>query len=764
MQVKKRDGRIVDFDNHRIYQAIEKAFKEIHRDYTSSMIKTLTADICLTLPCIKIVDIEIVQDVVEKILMKNSYYDVAKAYILYRQKRTELRQIKPDLNAVADYIHAAKYARYLPAKHRRETYHETIERVEKMHREKYPGIAEEITLMFKYVHDKYVLPSMRSMQFAGEAIRRRNARMYNCTFTLVDRPRVFGEILYLLLCGCGVGYSVQKQHVTKLPMLKEIDLNLSYFHKIEDSIEGWADAANALIDSFLRGYHIEFDFGQIRPPGSVLNSGGKAPGHVSLKNALEATRQILLNSQGRRLKPIECHDIICHLSKAVLAGGIRRSSLISLFSLDDEDMLYCKDKTNFDFQLKNTQRTLANNSVVLNKDKCTYSDFIRIRYINKTNFGDPGFVFLDDFDTGINPCGEIGINPKFGDETGFGFCNLVEINAAKCKNEYEFFNACKAASFIATLQAGYIDFDYLGTVTETIARRDALIGVSITGMMDSPWIFDKQILTTGAEIVKETNKTTAQTIGIQHAARCTCVKPSGTASLELGCVASGIHPHHSKRYFRRIIANPLEPVVQFFRKFNPQMIEKKPNGDLCITFPVKTDGLTINNVSMKDFLDKVFLAYENWVIPGHNSGQTHNVSCTLAVNDEEWNEAFDYIWKNKNKLSSMTFLPKQSDKEIPFCPREAVTTVKDMAQFDSLVKNYKPVDYTKMIEDEDLTVKDAACNSDHCELGLDYCTGMGLRVFQGQFDQEKVKSFSVDELKFVFYRQEDGYFIAKRIR
>lgn len=764
MQVKKRDGRIVDFDADRILKAMKGAFVELNIDpIVGGILDALTTKVIKFLPVIKIIDIEMIQDTVEKILMEAGYYDVAKAYILYRQKRNELRQIEPDLNAISDYIHCAKYARYIPTEKRRETYHETIKRVETMHKKKYPHLTEEIGEAFRFVHNKYVLPSMRSMQFGGEAIEKRNARMYNCSFTLIDRPRVFGDILYLLLCGCGVGYSVQKQHVANLPLLKEIDFNLTYFHNAKDSIEGWADAMNALMDAFLRGYHIEFDFEGIRPPGSILNSGGKAPGHISLKEALEATRRILLCAQGRKLKPIECHDIICHLSKAVLAGGIRRSSLIALFSADDDDMLYCKDKANFDFQLKNTQRALANNSVVLDKKKCTLSDFVRIRHLNKVNLGDPGFVFLEDFDTGTNPCGEIGINPKLGDETGFGFCNLVEVNAAKCKNCEEFFEACQMASFIATLQAGYMNLPYLGEVTEEIIHRDALIGVSITGMMDNPWIFDLNYLECGAAIVMDVNAATAKKIGINPAMRCTCIKPSGTASLELGCIGSGIHPHHSKQYFRRIIANPLEPVVQYFRKFNPQMVETKPNGDLCITFPVKTNGLTVNDISTKDFLDRVFQVYENWILPGHRHGQTHNVSCTLVVDEQEWDEAFNYIWEHRDKVGSMTFLPKQSDKEIPFCPRESVTTVKDIAQFDSLVKSYKPIDYSKMTEEEDVTVKDAACSSDHCELGLDFCSGIGLRVFQGEFDS-LIEKFKFQGLTFVLYKQKNGWFIAKRIK
>jgi ribonucleoside-diphosphate reductase alpha chain len=790
MQVKKRDGRIIDYDRDRIGMAIKKAFFEVKGEVHPETIGELTSMVEeileISYSSTDIVDIEFIQDTVENVLMDADHHDVAKAYILYRQKRTDLRQIEPNPTAISDYIHAAKYARWTPKLKRRETFHEAIKRVETMHKKKYPDLAADIGNAFQLVHDKFALPSMRSMQFGGEAIETRNARMYNCSFTLIDRSRVFSEILYLLLCGCGVGYSVQKQHVARLPLLKEIDFNLTLFHDVEDSIEGWADAMNALMKSFLRGYHIEFNFERIRPPGAILNSGGKAPGHTSLKESLEATRQILSAAQGRKLKTIECHDIICHLSKAVLAGGIRRSSLIALFSLEDDDMLYCKDKANFDFQSKNSQRALANNSVVLSRKNCTHSDFMRLQHLNKTNLGDPGFVFLDDFDTGTNPCGEIGIDPvlrmtddNYSEEvgywmkefsggywqckTGFGFCNLVEINAAKCEDPNDFYRACRAAGFIATLQTGYMKFPYLGEVTEKIVERDALIGVSITGIMDAPWIFDGCYLELGAGIVKTTNEETAKRIGINPAKRCTCVKPSGTASLELGCVGSGIHPHHAKKYFRRVIANPLEPVVQYFKQINPQMVDTMPGGDLCITFPVSTNGITIDEISTENFLDKIFQVYRRWILPGHNEGQTHNVSCTLVIDEHDWAKTFDCIWVNRDKISSMTFLPKQSDKEIPFCPREAVTTAKDVAQFESLVRDYNPVDYSKMIENEDVTVKDSACSGATCNIGLDFCSGEGLRIFEGVFDSG-IKNFTVHGLTFTLYKQMSGGYIARRIQ
>jgi ribonucleoside-diphosphate reductase alpha chain len=808
MQVRKRDGRVVDFDRSRIGNAIRKAFLDVKPSVHPEILGELTTMVEERLPVVAIIDIENIQDVVEQVLMESSHFEVAKAFILWRQERFERRKLEPDPNAIADYIHAAKYAQYLPEKIRRETFHETIDRVEAMHIKKYPKLQTEIRDAFRFVHDKRVLPSMRSMQFGGRAIEKRNARLYNCSFTLIDRPRVFSEIMYLLLCGCGVGYSVQTPHVDRLPKMKEIDTKLTLFHSVEDSIEGWADAVDALMNSFLRGYNIEFNFDGIRPPGSVLNSGGKAPGHVSLKESLEEMRKILLGSQGRQLRTVECHDIICHLSKAVLAGGIRRSSLIAIFSMSDEDMLYCKDKSNFDFQFKNTQRALANNSVAIRRDSNDFPQFLRLKHINKTNFGDPGFVFLDDFNTGVNPCGEILIDPVLANhvdswsepgpytkksgawaessdeekegatyyQTGFGFCNLVEVNVAKCENEQDFYEACAMASFIATLQSGYTNFPYLGNVTEQIVRRDALIGVSLTGMMDNSWIFEQdKFLEKGARIVKKTNEEVALKIEINPARRCTCIKPSGTASLELGGVSSGIHPHHSKRYFRRVIANPLEPVAQYFKKHNSHMVETMPNGDWCITFPMKTNGITLDDITAKDFLDRVFHTYCHWIRIDDSQRLTHNISCTLAVTSEEWDWAFQHVWENKDKVGSLTFLPKTSDKEIPFCPREAVTTKKDVAEYESLVDNYVPVDYSAMQEDEDLTVKDSACSGDACVIDTSFCSGEGLRVFEGKFS-DRNDTYTDDPnsdsnnnffyhsgLMFELFKQEEGWYIVRRV-
>lgn len=722
MEVQKRDGRTVEFNLDKITGAMRKAFLACQMAPDEMVLLQLTYEVCNQLGDVPSVSIESIQDAVEQVLMRH-HPTVAKAYIIYREHRASIRGFKPDPNAIADYIHSSKYARYRPALQRRESFAETVARVEAMHMKKFPNLAREIEVAFDFVRNKKVLPSMRSMQFAGPSIEQHNARMYNCCYTLVDRPRVFGEILYLLLCGCGVGFSVQKQHVAKLPPLKVMDPTRVCHFPIPDNIEGWADALNLLITGAIEGFHIEFSYGLIRPVGSPLSSGGRAPGHLSLKENLEYIREVLLLAQGRHLRPIECYDIICFTADAVLSGGIRRSSCIALFSYDDEEMRHSKDPANFNFITKNYQRSLANNSVAFLRTEVTREQFMDVMDQNRRSYGEPGFVFLNDLDMGVNPCGEIILNPTTDHGTGFGFCNLVEVNAAAMKDRIDFHESCLAASFIATLQAAYTSFNYLGPESKEIAERDALIGVSITGIMDSPWIVDEGILNLGAKIVEEGNAKYAREIGIRPAARHTCIKPSGTASLELGCVASGIHPHHSKRYFRRVTANPNEPVAKLFRKVNPHMVEVKPNGDWCITFPVKTAGITLNDITQEEFLSTIIDVHQWWI-------RGHNISATMVVTD--WN-ILESVWANRDKLSSMTFLPEMSDKGIPYCPREAVIDEHDIVVWGDLIRRYKPVDYNTLVEDADTTTlnQEAACSGGSCEIERHVDVPMGRQVFLG---------------------------------
>lgn len=724
MQVTKRDGRVEEYDVEKISKAISKAIiaTDVYLMDKSVWICSLVDHQLQQINTgVNPLDVDQIHDEVERQLMKWDT-NVAKVYILYRARHQSLPI--PDPNMIGDYIHPAKYARYEYAIDRLETYSETVSRVTSMHVKKFPDYGEAIIKVFDDVHTKHCLPSMRSMQFAGAAIEQNNERMYNCSFTHINRPEVFEHALYLLLCGCGVGYSVQKQHVDKLPELKTINRRSVVHWTVKDCIEGWGEALRVLIFSYaypeLSGY-VEFDYSDIRPEGSPLKtSGGVAPGHLPMKAMLENVRRVLDGAQGRKLRPIECHDIMCYIAECVLAGGIRRSSLIALFSKDDDEMLFCKTyMTEFQQGKINAQRALANISVVLRRN-CDKQDFLRVMKVNRWSHGEPGFFFCEDEDWGCNPCGEIMLYPKLRvdliggqtparecEQTGFAFCNLTEINAAKCKTKAEFLKAAESAAAIGTLQATYTNFPYLGKVSEEIAKRDALIGVSITGIQDNPKCIEWMVEAKSRVI--EINGQWAAKLGINKAIRTTCVKPSGTASLELGCVASGIHYHHAERYFRRIIANPNEAVARYFRSVNPHMVEEMPNGDWCITFPVCAPR---GAPTMKDYLPCVFLGqifdvYDLWI-------DGHNISSTVVFEDKDWDNILDAVWSNRTRIAAMTFLPATSDKQIPFMPREAVETEADEVRWKNLVDKHKVVDYTKMKGGEGVSFE-KGCDSEGCE-------------------------------------------------
>ena len=743
MRVVKRDGSLQKFSVKKIKRALVMAFTESGEILPNlNPLVNSVSDVLLQEP--DDIGIESIQDAVEQVLMDSGHAKIAKAFILYREHRrlARDRRLEPDNSALADYIHAAKYARYLPAIGRREIYSETVDRVVEMHKKRWPEHQELISGAFDHVYSRHVLPSMRSMQFGGAAIEASNARMYNCAFTLIDRLDSFSHSFYLLLCGCGVGYSVQWCHIDRLPVVA-IQTSQVTHHRIGDSVEGWAEALKELIEAAYCGNYVEFDYSQIRPEGSDLEtSGGKAPGHLPLKKMLEQVRGLLYVAAGRKLRPIECHDILCYIAEAVLSGGIRRSSLISLFSADDTEMLYAKAKGNFrpangnDPGL-NSHRQMANNSAVLIRDTVNRAIFDRIITVAKENYGDPGFFFTEHEDYGTNPCGEIGLNPtiQMGDdnrrdgvstikETGFSFCNLCEINGALCHTPEDFYASCHAASVIGTLQCCYSDFPYLGRVSEAIAARDRLLGVGIMGICNSPDLFLNQgeVLEHGVEIVKSTNKVIAKLLCINTAARLTTVKPGGTAPLEAShdvLVSSGIHPHHSRRFFRRVTANPNEAVAKEYKRVNPHQIDIKPDGDWSIIFPqqVPEGAITVKEQSAADFIKTVFHLYNHWVKPGTNRNDlTHNVSATVTLRVGE--SVLGEIWANRNNLAALSFAPYLLDTIFPFAPRQAVNGPKDEALWNDLIDNYTPVDWLLFKEESDGTKhsQEPACAGGICDL------------------------------------------------
>lgn len=762
MFIIKRDGSRQKFNVEKIERAIVLAFHSQNQDTKpASQLALDVGESCSTYCNVNKtseISIEQVQSFVEDHLIQAGHCAVSKAYILYRDQRAKLRnqRLKPDNMILADYIHRAKYARVIDG--HRESYTETCNRVINMHRDKFLT-HENGTEIYRTLNDiqdfmlaKRILPSMRSMQFGGEGILKNHARMYNCSFTHINRPEVFGQIFYLLLCGCGVGFSVQWQHVNQLPMVLYINKKRVHHHVIEDTIEGWGDAITALCSSYFSlasdikgGTSVEFSYHKIRPEGSPLKTtGGLAPGHIPLKVCLEKVREIFHRAQGRQLRPIECHDIICHIADAVLAGGIRRSSLISLFSVNDTEMLYCKTPGVFDYNGTNSQRQMANNSAVILRSDVDRSSFDRLMQLTRS-YGEPGFYFTDDLDYGTNPCGEIGLNPVLEYEVlppsdkrmctevkkyvGFSFCNLTEINGALIKTPEDFIECAKVAAALGTLQASYTDFPYLGgpnNITERIVRREALLGVGITGMMDSPDVcFNAEVQRAAALAAVEENKRVAALLGIRPAARVTTVKPSGTTSLELGCIGSGIHPQHARRYFRRVTANPNEPVAKFFKQYNPHMVEVKPNGDWSICFPIEVsaEATTIKSIDEFEFIERVFSTYENWIKPGtadqqSSPGLTHNVSNTVAYKEENLEKVIDLIWQNRGRITAMSFVPLMLDKGIPFIPREEVVTAADEAKWNMLIENFKPVPWDTLEETGtgENRVLDAACAGGKCEI------------------------------------------------
>lgn len=733
--VRKRDGKTEQpFDPMKVEKAIRGAWREVEGLVDEEELRRVSNFALASLES-GVAEVERVQDAIEIALMRSRKYEIAKAFILYRHQRSEVRaeRSKPNPTALSEYIHASKYARYIPELQRREVFEETIDRVEGMHLKKFaylPDLLPDIRKAFGFVRNKQVLPSMRAMQFGGIAVEANHNRLYNCSASPVDRPRVFAEALFLLLCGCGIGYSVQFEHVEKLPQLADkIDIKNVIHHVIADTIEGWADAADALINSYIEGSYVEFSYHLIRAAGTPLKtSGGRAPGHMGLKKSLDLIRGVLNGALGRKLRPIECHKIMCLEADAVLSGGIRRAASICLFSLEDGEMMNCKsDRSWFE---KEPWFQNANNSVVVLRTEAKEAQFKRI-FGQTRQFGEPGILFVNDSNHLTNPCGEIGLDPalelKDGSKvSGWAMCNLCEINAAKLTSLEEFLEAAWAATLIGTLQASYTDMPYLGPITEEIVRRDALLGIGMTGMQDAPQIScnpEYQRIVAGK--VVEWNAKWAALIGINPAIRTTCVKPAGTTSLVISGVGSGIHPHHARRYIRRVTADELEIVFQLFKSANPTFCVKQPSGKWSVEFPIEApEGATLRaELTARKFMDIVKSTQQNWVLPGTTKesaspGLRHNVSNTITVRKHEWGEVADYLWENREFFTGISLLGDDGDQVYPFAPFEEVKTSEQERRWNELASGYNPIDYYSSYESEDGTQlsSEPACAGGSCSI------------------------------------------------
>ena len=602
-----------------------------------------------------------------------------------------------------------KYARYLEKEKRRETWEEIVTRNKDMHIKKYPELGEEIEEAYTYVYAKKVLPSMRSMQFGGKPIEVAPNRIYNCAFLPVDDWLSFPETMFLLLGGTGVGFSVQKHHVEKLPEILKPSGKKTKRFLVADSIEGWADAAKALIKSYFFGStRRRFDFSDIRPKGTKLvTSGGKAPGPQPLRECLVKIEGILQEKEsGDKLRPIEVHDIVCHIADAVLAGGIRRAALISLFSADDEEMLAAKTGNWWE---ENPQRGRANNSVVLLRHRISKDYFMNLwERVRASGCGEPGFYFSNDKDWGTNPCCEIALRP-------YQFCNLTEVNTSDLETQEEYNNRVKAATFIGTLQAGYTDFHYLREVWQKQTEKEALIGVSMTGIASGRVL--ELDMTKAAQAVKRENARVAKAIGIKSAARCTTVKPAGTTSLTLG-TSSGIHPWHNEHYIRRIRVGKNESIYTYLLIHHPELVEDeyfRPYDTAVISVPQKAPEFAITRKeSALQLLKRIKHVTKEWVEPGTRRGQnTHNISATLSIRNDEWTDVGDWMWENRECYNGLAVLPfdEHTYKQSPFeeCSKEKYQVLYDALQ---------EVDLTQVIEFEDNTDLhgELACSAGSCEL------------------------------------------------
>ncbi len=602
-----------------------------------------------------------------------------------------------------------KYAKYVREENRRETWEELVDRNKKMHLKKFPELKEQIDWAYEFVYDKKVVPSMRSMQFAGKPIEISPNRLFNCAYTPMDDWRAFHEIMFLLLGGSGVGFSVQNHHIEQLPEIRKPNKNRNRRYLIGDSIEGWADAVKALMKYyFFGGSNLKFDFSDIRPKGAELvTSGGKAPGPQPLKECLVKIKGMLEEKEnGDQLTSIEVHDIVCHIADAVLAGGIRRAALISLFSADDGDMLSAKAGHWWEH---NPQRGRANNSAVLARSKITREFFMDLgERIEASNAGEPGVFFTNDKDVGTNPCCEISLKAN-------QFCNLTEVNVSNVVSQEDLNDRVRAATIIGTLQATYTDFHYLRPVWQRTTEKEALLGVSLTGIA-SKRIFDFD-LKEAAKKAKMLNEQLSAELGINPAARITCVKPSGTSSLVLG-TSSGIHAWHSPYYIRRIRVGKNEAIYSYLSEHHPELVEDEyfsPHDTAVIQVPQKAPAEAIYRTeSPIDLLERIKYINRNWIQPGHRNGMNkHNISATISIKPEEWIEVFNWMWDNRDCYNGISLLPYDGGSYIQ-APFEECTEEKYNEMFDSLTK----VNLKSIIEHTDNTdlKGEVACSGGSCEI------------------------------------------------
>jgi ribonucleoside-triphosphate reductase (thioredoxin) len=613
------------------------------------------------------------------------------------------------LEALSKITIFSKYAKYIPELKRRETWDEIVDRYENMMVKKYPNLEVQIKDSATFIRKKKVLPSMRALQFAGPAAEVNNSRIYNCCFLPIDSVHSFSETMFLLLGGTGVGYSVQKHHVDQLPTIIKHERYKNRNWLIEDSIMGWADAVKVLMKFYFEGgLKPKFDFRAIRHKGArLVTAGGKAPGPEPLKICLAHIDAIMERKEnGSKLTPLECHDILCHIANSVLAGGIRRSAMIALFSHDDEEMITCKYGNWWEL---NEQRGRANNSAVLERGTVGEEEFQALwKRIEASGSGEPGIYWTNNKDWGTNPCCEIALRP-------YQFCNLCEVNVSDVTCQEDLNDRVTAAAFFGTLQAGFTDFHYLRDVWKMTTFRDALLGIGMTGIASGEVL--QYNLEVAAKIAVKTNQLISEAIGTNEAARVTCIKPSGTTSLVLG-TASGIHAWHAPHYLRTMRFNKTEDLALYLEINHPELCEDdvlRPKDTVCVRIPVKApEGSILRTETAIDTLERVKKFSTDWIKPGHVEGDnTHNVSATISVREGEWETVGAWMWENRETYNGLSVLPAfdHTYKQAPF---EDITE----EEYNTRINTLKAIDLTKVMEMDDTVDfgQVAACAGGACEI------------------------------------------------
>lgn len=756
-KVEKRDGRLVAFDFDKIAHAVEMAMLEAgeggHEDavlvahQVAGELSRFAKKYKSFLPTV-----EGMQDSVEKYLILNDYVKTAKAYILYRDKRAQLRAAHIEIpehvkklaeeskkyfadNILGEFVYLRTYAKWIPEEGRRETWVETVDRYVAFMRENLGTklTEKEYAEVRMGILKQEVMPSMRLMQFAGEAARRCNACAYNCTFIAPVALTDFAEIMYLSMQGCGVGFAVESQNVEQLPQIKKQTGEKLAAHVIADSKEGWCDALTFGVKTWYDGKDVTFDPSLVRPAGARLKTmGGKASGPEPLMSLLAFAREKILARAGRRLRPIDVHDIICKIGECVVAGGVRRTAMISLSDLDDTEM---RDAKKGQFYMTDPHRSVANNSAVYEVQP-TNAELMdewvalmksgsgergifnrgalavtfpkrRTDYFKKVGFiGEDGVVRGS---IGTNPCAEIILQSK-------QFCNLSEVIARAADTEASLLRKARLAAILGTYQSTLTKFNYISKDWEKHCADERLLGVSITGQWDSPVARQPETMRKVRDAAVKTNALYAKRFGVATSMAVTAVKPSGTVSQTFNC-ASGIHPRHAPYYIRRVRISATDSLFKMMRDqgvpYYPEVGQSMDSANTYVfEFPIKAPDHS-KEARFKDDLTALE-QLEYWKRVKLNFTE-HNPSATISVGASEWIGVVDWIQKNWEIIGGLSFLPR-TDHVYRLAPYEQITK----EEYEARIKRFPKVDYSQLIayerQDESDMKRELACAGGTCEI------------------------------------------------